>query len=71
MDLTSIDSAQALSNARLGSEISTRVAKKALDIAKDQGEAAVRLIRSAASAGGGQGGGQGVGGVGGRLDVQA
>jgi hypothetical protein len=41
-------SLSAISSARLESEISTRVAKKTLDAAKEQGDAAVALIQAAA-----------------------
>jgi hypothetical protein len=68
-DISGMDAALAsqITNANLGNQISTRVAKKALDVAKEQGDAAVQLIKAAAK--NARSGGDN--GLGGRLDVSA
>ena len=51
MDLSSLDS---VSQVNVQSAISVKVAKKTLDATKEQGEAAVELIKSAGQVGKGQ-----------------
>lgn len=49
MSSSDIDSISAITAADVQSQISTRVARKTLDVAKDQGDAAVALLESAKS----------------------
>ncbi|MDB5296592.1 MAG: hypothetical protein JWO31_2575 [Phycisphaerales bacterium] len=63
MDLTATFSG--MQQAKIGQEIQTRVAVKAMDNQRQQGEAAIALLQSASqvgSAGDGAGRSQGVGG---------
>jgi len=47
MSYSEIDSISALSAANIQSQVSTRVARKALDAAKEQGDSVVALLESA------------------------
>jgi len=63
-DDRSMESMAAVRNLDLSNQVSVQVAKKAMDVQKDQGRAAVELLRQAASVAKPQGNS-------GRLDVLA